>query len=581
IPSDPEPVDAVDTYSQRSYVEAHGNIQTETKKEDEWQSADAVEELQQYLGGYGRYQVLIYFFLSLVYMRGGWHVWVPIYQSWTPSFHCSASPGLSLDESVPTSVDDDGVMVFAECEQYVNLSVSNATEPCHNGWTYLWNSSYTSIVSWMDLVCDHAYQAELTTTMYMVGTATGTIFLTPLADRFGSKIVMLVCLWVQAVLGTVLIWASNIIAFCILKFLIGMTNITIALTTYVLMTESFDANHREIPTIALQFFWALGIISMALLGYLVPAWQDLELVIALPINILSLSFIFIIPESLPWLLSKGKIKEAEEVINKFIRFNRLSPVPDLHNKLAKFELKNEAKDSNSNSSSDDEVKGDLENPSALSLFKTPKLRIISIIMFYLFLVNSLAYFGIMYSTPQLAGDRFVNLCLLGVVEIPAYILCLLANRVIGRRYSISIFLFICAVCNLAVLFIPEETADGTNLHHLKTALVIIGKFGITGSYSAIYLYATEVYPTVIRNQAVGASSFFENIGGIAAPNMVYVESSLANLPLGIFGGMTIVGCILVLLLPETHNQPMPQTIDEIEKRVENRQRSRLFPCFGN
>ena len=50
------------------------------KEVEEEHDADAVDQLQQYLGGYGRYQMIVYLLLSLVYMRGGWHVWIPIYQ---------------------------------------------------------------------------------------------------------------------------------------------------------------------------------------------------------------------------------------------------------------------------------------------------------------------------------------------------------------------------------------------------------------------------------------------------------------------------------------------------------------------
>ncbi|CAG5134675.1 unnamed protein product [Candidula unifasciata] len=401
--------------------------------------------------------MLIFVLISVVYMRGGWQVWIPAFQ--------------------------------------------------------------------FDLVCDNAYQKELTSTIYMVGSACGVLFLTPLADKLGSKMVMLGCLWVQAVIGTCIIWSGNIIVYLILKFLIGVTNMTAALCSYVLMTETFDTAHREVPTIAMQFFWALGIMTMALFGYLIPEWENLQLTITLPINVLSVVYFFIIPESLPWLLSKGKVGKAEQVIKTFVRVNKLPPVSDLQNTLSVFKLQ-----THKNS-----------------------------------MINSLAYYGIMFSTPDLNGDRFLNLFLLGVVEIPAYILCLISNKFIGRRRSIAIFLFICAAANLSVIFIPDQSDNGADLTKLKTALVIIGKFGITGSYSTIYLYASEVFPTVVRNQGVGASSFFENIGSIAAPNMVYANNSLNNLPLGIFGGLTIVGCGLVLLLPETHNRLLPQTIEEVEK----------------
>ncbi|KAH9508605.1 hypothetical protein Btru_052141 [Bulinus truncatus] len=539
-----------------------------------------VDDIQKHLGGYGRYQMLIFVLLSLVYMRGGWHIWISIYQGWDPGYQCNPSPGISLNESVPNEVKD-GQLVYSACRQYINLTVSNKTKSCDNGWTYFWESGYTSIVSEYNLVCDDSYLNELTSTIYMVGSAFGVLSLTPLADRFGAKSVMLVCLWVQAVFGTCIIWSMNVIVYCILKFLIGMTNMTVALNVFVLMSETFDAAHRAVPTIAMEFFWALSIMSLALLGYLIPNWKDLELAIALPINVLSVLFIFIIPESLPFLLSKGRVHQAKLIIRKYLKINRLPDIPDLNETLSEFEPNLNAnhvvcsthiqtgevtnKENPLSESSPSKKMNNSEVYTVFSLFKTPKLRKFTIIMFYLFLVNSLSYFGIMFNTPTLNGDRFLNLFLLGVVEIPAYIVALFSNKIIGRRRSISIFLLICAVANLTVIFIPDQS-DGVDLDKLKTALVLIGKFGITGSYSTIYLYAAEVFPTVVRNQAVGASSFFENIGSIAAPNMVYVNNSMNNLPLGIFGGMTVVGCAVVLLLPETQNKPLPQTIDDVEDK---------------
>ncbi|CAL1546225.1 unnamed protein product [Lymnaea stagnalis] len=539
-------------------------------------SANAVDELQQHLGGYGRYQMVVFFLLSIIYMRGGWHVWISIYQGLAPSYHCSPTPGMGLNESVPWHTED-GTVVFSQCDQFVNSSVSNRTQPCTNGWTYLSDSSYTSIVSKYDLVCDGGYLNELTTTIYMVGSTCGVVFLMPLADKFGTKSVMLVSLWVQAVFATCIVWAGDIISFCVLKFFIGLFNMTIALCSFVLMSETFDATHREMPTIAMEFFWAFSIMSLALLGYLIPKWEDLQLAISLPVNILSLSFVFIIPSSLPWLLSKEKIKEARVVINRFLRVNKLPPIADLDRSLSEFQTEGKKLGVDHQLDHVKEVKEEVTGTdtgsttyTVFTLFKTPKLRIHSIIMFYLYLVNSLAYFGIMYNTPSLNGDRFLNLFLLGLVEIPANVICMFANKIIGRRRSISIFLFICAASNLSVIFIPDQTEDGVDLTKLKTALVIIGKFGITGSYSAIYLFASEIFPTVLRNQAVGASSFFENIGSIAAPNMVYANNSLPNLPLGIFGGMTILGCGLVLLLPEVHNRPLPHTIEDVEGKRKNK-----------
>ena len=40
------------------------------------------------------------------------------------------------------------------------------------------------------------------------------------------------------------------------------------------------------------------------------------------------------------------------------------------------------------------------------------------------LVNSLVYYGLSLSTSQLAGDRYLNFFISGLVEIPAYTACI-------------------------------------------------------------------------------------------------------------------------------------------------------------
>lgn len=41
---------------------------------------DVIDDLQKQLGGYGRYQMLIYVLIGIVYMRGGWQLWIPAFQ---------------------------------------------------------------------------------------------------------------------------------------------------------------------------------------------------------------------------------------------------------------------------------------------------------------------------------------------------------------------------------------------------------------------------------------------------------------------------------------------------------------------
>ena len=49
-----------------------------------------------------------------------------------------------------------------------------------------------------------------------------------------------------------------------------------------------------------------------------------------------------------------------------------------------------------------------------------------------------------------------------------------------------------------------------------------GKFGASGSFAVVYLYTAELYPTAIRNTALGTASMMARFGGIIAPLLVKV-----------------------------------------------------------
>jgi len=42
--------------------------------------------------------------------------------------------------------------------------------------------------------------------------------------------------------------------------------------------------------------------------------------------------------------------------------------------------------------------------------------------------------------------------------------------------------------------------DNVSLVHVKTAFSMIGKFGITGAFSIVYLYTPEIFPTNLRSR---------------------------------------------------------------------------------
>ena len=51
-------------------------------------------------------------------------------------------------------------------------------------------------------------------------------------------------------------------------------------------------------------------------------------------------------------------------------------------------------------------------------------------------------------------------------------------------------------------------------------VAMIGKFLISMTFAIAYLYTAELFPTSVRNVAVGAASTFARIGSMSAPYIV-------------------------------------------------------------
>ncbi|XP_014673678.1 PREDICTED: solute carrier family 22 member 21-like [Priapulus caudatus] len=199
----------------------------------------------------------------------------------------------------------------------------------------------------------------------------------------------------------------------------------------------------------------------------------------------------------------------------------------------------------------------------LLVLRTPNLRFYALLMCFAWFSAALVYFGISLGTSVLVGNMYWNCFLSGLVEIPAYIANVYLLERFGRKLPMCIYQVICSVPLIVIFFIPLLSASGSDLTIPIVTLTMIAKFGVTAVFSGLHLITAEIYPTVVRNAGLGVSSVCARLAATLSPFFVHLSTvSSSQYQLLIFGSCGLLSIIVILLMPETADVPLMDTLDD-------------------
>ncbi|XP_070595400.1 solute carrier family 22 member 4 [Erythrolamprus reginae] len=521
------------------------------------------DETIAFLGEWGPYQRLIFFLLSASIIPNGFNGMSAVFLAGTPEHRCRvpASANLSaewLNASIPLE-EHDGRQVPSRCSRYslgalINFTARNlvpgrdvnlsqvAREQCLDGWEYSREVYRSTIITEWNLVCDNDWKAPLTTSLFFVGVLLGSFISGQLSDKFGRKAILFATMGVQTSFSFLQIFSTSWEMFTVLFLIVGMGQISNYVVAFILGTEILGKSVRIIfSTLGVCIFFAIGYMLLPLFAYFIREWRMLLLALTVP-GVFCIPLWWFIPESPRWLISQGRFKEAEAIIRKAAKINKI-PAPAVILNPADVE----------------DLKAKQHQGVFLDLFRSRNIAIMTFMSLLLWMFTSIAYFGLSLSTPNLHGDAYFNCFLSAVIEVPAYVIAWLLLRVLPRRYTIAGTLFLGGGVILFIQLVPSD------LHILSLILVMLGKFGVTSAFSMLYVYTAELYPTIVRNMAVGSTSMSSRVGSIIAPYFVFLGAYGKFLPYILMGSLTLLIAVLTLFLPESYGKPLPETFDEMQQ----------------
>ncbi|GFU29759.1 organic cation transporter 1 [Trichonephila clavipes] len=100
--------------------------------------------------------------------------------------------------------------------------------------------------------------------------------------------------------------------------------------------------------------------------------------------------------------------------------------------------------------------------------------------------------------------------------------------------------------------------------HVAVVCSVIGKFGSTSSFMAIYQQSSELYPTAVRSIGMGITGAVGCVAVVLAPYIVYLANYAKYIPFLVIGLVAVTASMSATLLPETLDEILPQTIQDGE-----------------
>ncbi|CAG9772657.1 unnamed protein product [Ceutorhynchus assimilis] len=533
---------------------------------------NALEEILEKIGKWGKFQVFYYLCLGFVV----------IYSVFTMNYIFVARDikyRCYIPECDPESPKDakynpeflKNFVTFKEgfpdrCSTY-NISQTNLSsvpEMCtQNNYSFIGNreshkcSNYVferperTIVHEFEIFCgENLWMLTMVGSANVAGELVSLSYTGFLSDKYGRKTIMALSVLLSSISGITKSFSVNYYMFLTFEFMDTALGGAMYGAAFVLAMELVTAEDRNIGNTAISCVYALGQVILGVIAWMTPDWRTMIRILYFP-GLLSILIWIFLPESIRWLLSKNKLQQAGDALRNIAKINdKVLSREDLESLKKMFKVNGISLEETEAQKAENE--GSVA--SFWSVLKNPVLLVRTIHCSMTWICCTFVFYGLTINSVNISENIHLSFIFAAMAETPGYVIYYYANERSGRRKLMFYSLVLGGAFCLAVGFLP----DGW----LKLITFFCGKCSLTIAYTVLYVFTTELFPTSSRHAMFSICSMFGRMGSMVAPQVPLLARISKRLPLFLFSCMSFTFGFLALFFPETAHIALPHTIED-------------------
>lgn len=269
----------------------------------------------------------------------------------------------------------------------------------------------------------------------------------------------------------------------------------------ILGMEWATSEHHILVTCIVLASYPFGAVITALIAVYLHNFKWMLRVLSI-FGFLTFPSIWAIPESFRWLLVNRKYDEAIKVVEKAAKINGLDVSPKTYGIiLTKCQHGNNG---------DEMTHNEPNNGSFIEIIQNCTLFSRLVICALCWVIGTFVQYGVSIISVSLPGDKYINFLVVSLGATPGIFLTYFMLKYLGRRWSMCASLLITGVSILASKLLSSHAT-------LSLVFFFMGKLFIHHSFTSLYLYTNEMWPTVFRHRVMGICSTIGRFGSITAP----------------------------------------------------------------